>query len=355
MSASSLRSELARKSKQRLDAERKVGDYRTKESQSRGAAAKARRAAEATRSASTARSRLREAERHERAAETAGKEASRWQARMTNFAKQEATSRTRLMRAEQAEAAAVERDRVQERRSADKAGAAQRAALEARVTGAENEVRAAIRRLPEPEPEKLRVLLLGSSSLGDLRVGREQKRIRAAVQSALHRDQIELDVRPAASTADLLDGISRFRPHVVHFSGHSDDALIVFESEIDAHHEGVVVTGKAFAAAIAATDTPPHLVLLNSCNSASQIENLVSGPVPFAIGMAAEIDDGDAINYAAQFYAAIANGQSIWSAHMSGRAALELAGLSGVDLPTLASAPNVDPVNTVLVTGTLSL
>lgn len=78
--------------------------------------------------------------------------------------------------------------------------------------------------------------MLGASSEGDLRVGREQKLIRAAVESALHRDQIELDVRPAATTADLLDGITKFRPHVVHFSGHSNDDLIVFEDEADEPH-----------------------------------------------------------------------------------------------------------------------
>ena len=33
----------------------------------------------------------------------------------------------------------------------------------------------------------------------------------------------QVDVRPAATAADLLDGITRFRPHVVHFSGHSND------------------------------------------------------------------------------------------------------------------------------------
>ena len=74
-----------------------------------------------------------------------------------------------------------------------------------------------VRQLRAPKPENLRVLILGASAEGDLRVGREQKRIRAAVESALHRDQIDLDVRPAATTADLLDGITQFRPHVVHF------------------------------------------------------------------------------------------------------------------------------------------
>jgi len=193
------------------------------------------------------------------------------------------------------------------------------------------------------------VLLLGASSEGDLRVGREQKRIRSAVESALHRDLIELDVRPAATASDLLDGITKFRPHVVHFSGHSNEDLIVFEHDTDAPHAGHVVTARAFSRAIAATDDPPLLVLLNACKSAAQIDQLVADVVPFAIGMADSIDDGDAINSAAQFYASIANGQSVRSAHLSGQAALEMAGLDGAELPTLAAAPDVDPGATILV------
>jgi hypothetical protein len=169
------------------------------------------------------------------------------------------------------------------------------------------------------------------------------------VQSALHRNQIELDVRPAATTADLLDGITGFRPHVVHFSGHSNHDLIVFEDETDEPHKGRVVTAQAFAKAVKATDDPPLLVLLNSCNSASQIDEVVENVAPFAIGMAASIDDADAINYAAQFYAAVANGQSISSAHLSGQAALELAGLESATLPTLAFASDADPTSTILV------
>ena len=93
-------------------------------------------------------------------------------------------------------------------------------------------------------------------------------------------------------------------------------------------------------------------MLLNSCNSATQIDDLVEAVTPFAIGMADSIDDADAINYAAQFYAAVANGQSIASAHASGQAALELAGLDGAELPTLAWAPDVDPTTTIVVTPT---
>ena len=171
----------------------------------------------------------------------------------------------------------------------------------------------------------------------------------------MHRDQIDLDVRPAATTADLLDGITKFRPHVVHFSGHSNEALIVFEDEQDEHHEGVIVTARAFAKAIEATDEPPLLVLLNSCKSSAQIDDLAAQVVPFAIGMADSIEDGDAINYAAQFYATIANGQSINASHLSGQEALELAGLEGAELPTLACAQDVDPATTILVKPTSSV
>ncbi|WP_198519530.1 hypothetical protein [Microbacterium sp. BR1] len=143
-----------------------------------------------------------------------------------------------------------------------------------------------------------------------------------------------------------------FRPHVVHFSGHSKrrpDRSFFEELKADEPHEGVIVTARAFARAISATDDPPLLVLLNSCRSAAQIDDLVAQVVPFAIGMADSIEDADAINYAAQFYAAVANGQSINSSHLSGQAALELAGLESADLPTLAWAPDVDPSATILV------
>lgn len=349
MSVSQYRGQLERKRKQRIAAEKKAGDYRTRESTKRAEAAKARQDAAKTKSEPTAKTRLRNAVSKDKDAESAGKEAGKWQAKITRYQTEESALQSKLTRAELSEADAMERRRKRDQQQSDRRAAAERATLEARITGAESAAGQALRQIPAPKPEKLRVLILGASSLGELRVGREQKRIRAAVESALHRDQIELDVRPAATTADLLDGITKFRPHVVHFSGHSNDDLVVFEDEQDAPHQGVIVTAGAFAKAIRATDSPPLLVLLNSCKSASQIDGLVAQVAPFAIGMADSIDDGDAINYAAQFYAAIANGQSINASHLSGQAALELAGLSGADLPTLVWAPDFDPSTAVLV------
>ncbi|GAA3521008.1 CHAT domain-containing protein [Aeromicrobium panaciterrae] len=350
MSASMYRGQLDRKRKQRLEADRRANEYRSKESVKRNEAAKARQAAHKSKSTSTQSSKLREAERKEKDAASAAKTAADWAKKASRYAAEEASLAVKLSRAEQSEALATEKKRQRAQHQADQRVAAQQRVLESRVTDAERGLVEMTRELPAPKQEQLRVLILGASSEGDLRVGREQKRIRAAVESALHRELVELDVRPAATTDDLLDGITKFRPHVVHFSGHSDADLIVFEDEEDGPHAGVIVTAAAFARAVQATDAPPLLVLLNSCNSAAQIDGLVKSVAPFAIGMADSIADADAINYAAQFYAAVANGQSIGSAHASGQAALELAGLDSAELPTLAWADDVDPNAVVLVT-----
>lgn len=348
MSASQYRSQLNRKRSHRVDAEKKAGEQRSKESSKRADAAKARAAAAKAKTATTAASKTRSVERLEREAAAAGKAAAGWQTKATSYGKEEAKLQEKLASAETAEAAAAERNRQRGQQRSDRNLAAESAALSERVTRTEGEM-AQLREQREPKAEKLRVLLLGASSRGGLRVGREQKRIRLAVESALHRDLVELDVRPAATAQDLLDGITKFRPHVVHFSGHSNEGLIEFEKEKDERHEGVIVSAQAFARAVEATDDPPLLVLLNSCHSASQIDGLVEKVAPFAIGMSDSIGDNDAINYAAQFYAAVANGQSIRSAHLSAQAALELAGLEGADLPTLAWAQDTDPAAAILV------
>nr|WP_255672819.1 CHAT domain-containing protein [Glycomyces amatae] len=208
-------------------------------------------------------------------------------------------------------------------------------------------------REPEPEQEKLRILLLGASSEGDLRVAREQKRIRTAVEIASHRDSIEFDARPAATADDLLDGITGFRPHVLHFSGHGGEHGLTFEIERDEHHYGARVTVEAFGLALEATDAPPQLILLNSCRSAALLDTLLGAltdqAVPFAIGMNDKIGDGCAIDYAARFYASIANGRSVDASHAAGRAALSFAGLGRADLPTLQCAEGADPKSAVLV------
>ncbi|MEU0283574.1 hypothetical protein [Streptomyces sp. NPDC006195] len=121
-----------------------------------------------------------------------------------------------------------------------------------------------------------------------------------ALAALARRDLVDLQGHPAATTNIPLDGLTQFRPHVVHFSGHSAPELIECERGVDEPHESAIVSAGAFARSIAALDEKPLLVLLNSRHSAAQIMNLVD-TVPFAIGMSDEIGDVDAITYAARF------------------------------------------------------
>lgn len=349
LSANQYQRQLESKRKQRADAETKAGAARSKESAKRAAAGKARQAAAKTKSEGTARSKMREADRRESEAVTAGKEASKWDAKAARYRKDELALQEKLARAQRSEAAAAERKQRQETQRTSRREATERSMMEERLSRAESSVGYVLSRLPEPKPEKLRILMLGASSDGGLRVGREVKRIQDAVRSALHRDAVEFDVRPAATPDDLLDGISQFRPHIIHFSGHSNEDVIVLEADQDEGGRDAVVSASAFASAVRATDVPPLLIVLNSCNSAGQIDALVEQVVPFAIGMSDSVMDGDAITYAARFYANIANGQSLASAHLAGKARLEIDGAGGHDLPTLASAGEADPSVMVFV------
>ena len=97
MSASQYRGQLERKRKQRVEADKKAAEYRSKESSKRADAAKARQAAARTTSDSSRNNKLREAERRENEAESAGKEANRWQARAAAYAKEEAELQTKRL------------------------------------------------------------------------------------------------------------------------------------------------------------------------------------------------------------------------------------------------------------------
>jgi hypothetical protein len=363
MSSSMYRSQLARKRDQRVDAEKRAAAARAKEVDKRSTATRERVAAAASKSESTVRSKSRDADRHESEANAHAKESASWQTKASAYLKEEADLGKRLTDAEQSERKADEKKRdaadkkrLQQAADAEKqrerramSDARATAQLHARLTTQIDDHERELSFLRQPRKEKLRLLMLASSGAGDLRVGREQKRISDAVRFASGRESIVLDLRPAATGEDLLNGLTQGRPHIVHFSGHGSDAVVVFEQDTDSENTGAVVTANAFAAALGAVDEPPLLVVLNACSSAPQAERLVEEIASFAIGHTDSITDGDAIAYAARFYASLADGQSIQAAHNLAKAALLLQGTPDFDLPQLYSAEGLDPAATILV------
>ena len=110
MSADQYRREVEAKGRKRREAEAKAGEYRIKESKKRTEAAKARQAAAKTSNEGSIRSRLREAERREQEAATAGNEANRWQVKAAGYARDEASAAEKLSKALVADEKKRERD-----------------------------------------------------------------------------------------------------------------------------------------------------------------------------------------------------------------------------------------------------
>jgi CHAT domain len=213
---------------------------------------------------------------------------------------------------------------------------------------AEDNITTAMSRLRPPQPEPLRILYLTAASRGDLRVDEEMRRVKAGVQAATHRDLVQIEHKPAATSLDLLDGLTRFKPHVVHFSGHADETVLVFDTGSDNPGPGQRMSAGGFARAISAVDAPPTLVVLNACRSEAQLSGLLDA-VPLAIGMSDNIGDADAMAFAARFYATVADGQSVEGAYRVAKVAMELSGLPDADLPILVNDPAVNPAKVVLV------
>lgn len=151
MSAAQYRSQLERKRRQRIDAEKKAGEYRNKETEKRTAAAKARAAASKATTTATNQSKLREAARREAEAARAGKDAAQWQNKASGYAKQEADLNAKLAKAEQSERDDAERRRQREQKQAERQRAAKDDALQRRMRRTESIVNGVMRELRAPE------------------------------------------------------------------------------------------------------------------------------------------------------------------------------------------------------------
>jgi CHAT domain len=349
--------------KKRADAEKRVGDARAKQAKKEAEAASNRSRAERTPSATTARSYLRSAKSAEKQAIAEGNKGADESKKIAALTKKEADlskalssalekqrreeARTRRRQAAE-DASARKRLEDAERRARERERQAERARTDALVSATEDRLSHQIAQLRPPQIERLRILYVTAAPEADLRVDKEIRRVKRGVKSATHRDLVTIEHLSAATASDLLDGLSGLRPHVVHFAGHANESVLIFDTEADDDNPGHEISSDLFARAVGAVDEPPILVVLNACESEAHLGTLVE-VVPVAIGMSAEIGDRDAMSFAARFYTAIADGQSVSSAYEAARVQMEFDGMPDADLPVLNAREGVDPAAVALV------
>ncbi len=316
-----LQGQIAQLMKQEAELIKKRGDAKTEADKARAAARSKREQAARTTSASMTASYIRAAETLEkRAAEHEKKESEAVKKLAENATKQR--DKNRSLESPKREAQRRQDSEDARRRQAEKRHAQEIASLSRPTVHYVHEVRM----IEPPKPERLRVLYLAANPDMDLRVDAEVRQVREAVKKALHRDLVDIDYWPAATPEDLLEGINENRPHVVHFSGHGGGAAVLFDNGDVDNPQGRAVPFDLLVRALEATDTPPKLLLFNACDTLDGAEGLLA-PVPVVIGMTASISDLGASVFAARFYSAIANGQSVASALKQGTLGVDLAGL----------------------------
>lgn len=317
-------------------------------------AATAKRAAALRASGSSRSSYERQAEVEDKKAVAADKKVATLQGKLATLLGRVNDKERSLRNAERNEESARERAAAQRRRNEkseqdakDRADAKRRQTERSHAQDMARLARPKVHHvfIREPEPEKLRVLFLTANPPSDtyepLRVDAEVNNVLKALRSAKHRDLVELHFWPAATVADLVNGINDHRPHVVHFSGHADGGLLFDAGDRDAAGDHLVGY-EPVARLMAATDQPPTLVVLNACRTMEGAEHMLRA-APVVIATDDTVSDASAQIFSLHFYGAIGAAQSIGHAFAQAQEMVAIALLDEPDVMRITAAEGVDP------------
>lgn len=196
-------------------------------------------------------------------------------------------------------------------------------------------------------PEEITVLFLAASPEDEaqLRLDKEIREIEQRLRQSEYRDSIRFVPKVARQLTDLIQDLNETRPHIVHFSGHGNQAELAFEN---AEGRAQPLSNETLGVLLAATSDRIRLAVFNSCQSGAQAE-LATEYVSFAIGMETSVEDESAKTFAAQFYNSLGFGKTLAEAFEQAKAQVTLTHEDGGDIPQLFEAPGEDPSTTVLV------
>lgn len=146
-----------------------------------------------------------------------------------------------------------------------------------------------------PTASKVTILFIQASPPDQqaLDTGTEQNRLDDALWASLNRDVFDLKTRAAAHVDDLVPGLRRFRPQVVHFSGHGErHGDVVFSTPDGKASHRISAENFAETLRLYAEDAVPavSLVVLAGCYT-DQAAQRLSQFVGCAVGMADRVSD----------------------------------------------------------------
>jgi CHAT domain len=197
---------------------------------------------------------------------------------------------------------------------------------------------------------KVKILVLAANPVNtsQLRLGEEVRSIEAVLKQSKYRDHFELISQWAVRTSDLSQAMLDHKPEIVHFSGHGQGtptghgnrALIAPSKGVGLEsdpsplvHEGLVleddqgraklVSASALAGLFELFQNEVRCVVLNACYSETQAA-AIHQHIDCVVGMNKAIGDRAAIQFATEFYKALATGRSIEFAYHFAQKGLDL-------------------------------
>jgi hypothetical protein len=188
--------------------------------------------------------------------------------------------------------------------------------------------------------DPIKILFIGVTPDGTpvLDLTREAETIQRRLDRAEHGRRFDVIQRWRAEASDLPGLLMRYRPQIVHVSGHgARDGRLYFRGP-----DGTAMPAES--SAIAELFRVLHgvrCVVLNACHSTEQARQIASH-VDAVVGMSAEVSDEDAIVFAAGFYEALGHGKDVQAAFDLGRLQIRLSADPSVDVCALHVREGVD-------------
>lgn len=180
-----------------------------------------------------------------------------------------------------------------------------------------------------------KILILSANPKDTARLGLdvEVREIEEALELAINRDAFEVIKKSAVRVTDLRRALLKYRPHIVHFSGHgAGEQGLVLENDVGQMH---LVSTEALAGLFKALEPDEvECVLLNACYSEVQA-SAIHQSVDCVIGMNQPIGDKAAIQFSEGFYDALGAGSAYDKAFEIGCSAIALEGSSECSKPVL--------------------
>lgn len=171
--------------------------------------------------------------------------------------------------------------------------------------------------------EKIRILFLSAnpSTTSWISVDEEAREIFERIQEGPFRDDFELQTHTAIRPADLQKWLLRYRPHIVHFSGHGHKAQKIILG--GSSSPGKSVDPQGLARVLTLYKRHVRLVVLNACFT-DVMARSITETIDYSVGAGKGIGDKAGVAFAGAFYRALGFGTSVREAFASAKAELGL-------------------------------